>query len=294
MSPLTPDEERVIIHKGTERPFSGEYEDHHIDGVYCCKQCGQQLFDSTSKFDAGCGWPSFDDAIAGTVNRTLDADQIRTEITCRVCGWHLGHAFVGEKATPTNARYCVNSISMTFKPRNEAKSDTRKLETIVLWGWCFRCVEAVFETIDGVIETRPGYMGGKREYPSYEQICAWASGHIEVVQIVYDPAVLSCTRLLELFFTIHDGTSLDRQGNDAWPQYRSAIFYTSEEQKNTAEDMIANFNQTNKYGWPIVTELRQVETFWVAEGYHHHYFRDNPTRAYCQAVIRPKLEKIQN
>lgn len=129
---LTPEEEKVIIHKATERPFSGEYEQHRSDGVYCCKQCGQQLFDATTKFDAGCGWPSFDDAIPGTVNRTLDADKIRTEITCRVCGGHLGHVFVGEQATEKNTRYCVNSISMTFKPREEAQSDVRKLEMIVL------------------------------------------------------------------------------------------------------------------------------------------------------------------
>ncbi len=291
---LTPEEERVIVHKGTERPFSGEYENYYFDGVYCCKQCGQQLFDSTTKFDAGCGWQSFDDAIAGTVNRTLDADKVRTEITCRVCGWHLGHVFVGEQATEKNSRYCVNSISMIFKPREETKPDTRQLETIVLWGWCFRCVEAVFETIEGVVETKPGYMGGKRLYPSYEQVCAWASGHIEVVQIIYDPAIVSLTRLLEIFFTIHDGTSRDRQGNDAWPQYRSAIFYHSEEQRKIAQQMIDGLTETNKYGWPIVTELKPAETFWVAEGYHHHYFRDNPTRAYCQMVIRPKLDKIKH
>lgn len=294
MSPLTPEEERVIINKGTERPFSWQYDTHWSDGIYYCRQCGQQLFDSTAKFDAGCGWPSFDDAIPGTVNRTLDADQIRTEITCRVCGWHLGHVFVGEQATQQNTRYCVNSVSMVFQPRDKAIMDTRKFDTIVLWGGCFRCVEAVFETIEGIVDTKPGYMGGKREYPSYEQVCAGASGHIEVVQIVYDPTIISVQRLLEIFFTIHDGTSHDKQGNDFWPQYRSAIFYYNDEQRKIAQQMIDELTATNKYGWPIVTELRAAETFWIAEGYHHHYFRDNPTKAYCQVVIRPKLDKVHN
>ena len=166
-------------------------------------------------------------------------------------------------------------------------------EIATLAGGCFWCLEAVYDQTKGVSSVESGYMGGKNPDPTYEQVCSGRTGHAEVVQIAFDPAVMSFRELLEMFFVIHDPTTLNRQGNDAGTQYRSAIFYHSPEQKQTAEEVIATFTKDKIYENPIVTEIVPATTFYVAEDYHQEYFARNPLQGYCTYVVGPKVAKFR-
>jgi len=284
---LTREEERVIVNKGTEMPYSGEYYDHFEEGVYGCKRCGTPLFTSEDKFDAGSGWPSFDDEIEGAVKRVPDADGSRTEILCENCGAHLGHVFTGEGFTPKDTRHCVNSISLRFMPAE----DSGGREKVVLGGGCFWCIEAVFDGVKGVMETTSGYAGGTTVNPCYEEVCGGETGHAEVVSVEYNPREVSLEELLDVFFAAHDPTSEDRQGNDVGSQYRSVILYDSVEQKNVVERYIDR--AAGEYGRPVVTGVEELDGFYPAEEYHQDYYRKNPDKPYCKAVITPKVEKSQ-
>ena len=169
----------------------------------------------------------------------------------------------------------------------------KKREIATLAGGCFWCLEAVFDDLEGVESVASGYMGGKVTDPSYEQVCAGNTGHAEVVQLEFDPAVVSFEDILKVFFVIHDPTTLNRQGNDAGTQYRSAIFYHSPEQKTTAERVIADITGARVYRDSIVTEVAPASTFYVAEGYHQEYFARNPYQPYCQAIVAPKVAKFR-
>jgi len=166
-------------------------------------------------------------------------------------------------------------------------------EIATLAGGCFWCLEAVYDDLKGVESVESGYMGGKTEDPSYEDVCSGQSGHAEVVQIGFDPKIVSFKEVLEVFFVIHDPTTLDRQGNDFGTQYRSAIYYHSTAQKAAAEQVIANLNGGKIYDDPIVTEVVPVSKFYLAEDYHQEYFRRNPAQPYCAFVVRPKLAKFR-
>jgi len=271
---LTPEEERVIINKGTEKPFTGKYYNFKEDGTYTCKQCGAPLYRSTDKFDSGCGWPSFDDEIPGAVKRTPDADGVRTEITCAKCGAHLGHVFAGEKLTPKNIRHCVNSISLDFIPaEQDAKTDTAYFA-----GGCFWGTEHLFANFEGVISTRVGYMGGHTQNPTYKEVCYDNTGHAEAVEVVFDPSKTGFEKVAKFFFEIHDPTQANRQGPDIGPQYRSAIFYTDDNQKQISEKLIAILKSK---GFNVVTELVKADTFWQAEDYHQDYYEKNGQEPYC-------------
>ena len=166
-------------------------------------------------------------------------------------------------------------------------------ETATLAGGCFWCLEAVFADLRGVESVLPGYAGGDVPNPSYELVCTDTTGHAEVVQIVFDPSVITFRELLEVFFTIHDPTTLDRQGGDVGRQYRSAIFYHSPAQKATAEEVIAGLEAERIWDDPIVTEITALPAFYPAEEYHRNYFQRNPNKAYCAAVIAPKVAKAR-
>jgi peptide-methionine (S)-S-oxide reductase len=178
-------------------------------------------------------------------------------------------------------------------PRNRRGIMSDSTETATLGGGCFWCLEAVFTQLRGVSKVESGYAGGTVVNPSYRQVCDGDTGHAEVVQITFDPDVLSFRALLEVFFSAHDPTTKNRQGADIGTQYRSAIFYHSPQQKETAEAVIAELNAAGVRGRPVVTEVTPLPTFYKAEDYHQEYFRTNPSAGYCQVVIAPKLAKVR-
>lgn len=170
---------------------------------------------------------------------------------------------------------------------------TQQKEIATLGGGCFWCLEAVYDELRGVEDVVSGYSGGHLKDPSYELVCSGATGHAEVVQVTFDPAVISYREILEVFFAIHDPTTLNRQGADVGTQYRSAIFYHSAEQKATAETLIAELNAAGLWQRPIVTEVTPFQVFYPAEEYHQEYFARNPHQGYCQFVIAPKVAKFR-
>lgn len=280
---LTPEEKRVIIDKGTERPFTGKYYDFKEKGTYVCKQCGAPLYRSEDKFDSGCGWPSFDDEIPGAVKRNVDADGRRTEITCANCGAHLGHVFTGEGLTDKNIRHCVNSISMDFIPAKSVKEAEQKTAEAIFAGGCFWGVEHMMQKQPGVISVVSGYIGGTVDNPTYEQVCTKNTGHAEAVKVTYDPSQVSYETLAKLFFEIHDPTQTNGQGPDLGPQYRSGIFYLNPEQKAVAEKLIG---QLETKGYKVVTEVTPATKFWPAETYHQDYYDRKGTQPYCHAYTK--------
>ncbi len=167
------------------------------------------------------------------------------------------------------------------------------MELITLGGGCFWCIEAVFQEMTGVESIVSGYMGGHVDNPTYQEVCLGGTGHVEVVQISFDPAQSSLREILAVFFTVHDPTTRDRQGNDEGPQYRSAVFYNSEEQKQLAAEVMRDLEMLGIYSDRIVTELRPAEHFWPAEAYHQNYYRTNPNQGYCQFVVGPKVKKFR-
>ncbi len=226
---LTPEESYVIDTKGTERPFSGKYNDFYEKGTFLCKKCSTPLYKSENKFSSGCGWPSFDDEIEGAIKRIPDSDGRRVEIVCASCGGHLGHVFEGEGFTSKNTRHCVNSISMTFK--SEEKCCEQHAYAYFAGGCFWGGVEHHFEKFKGVHSAVSGYMGGHLENPDYQAVCTGITGHLEVVRVEYDECEVSFKELAKQFFEIHDFTQINGQGPDIGSQYLSAIFYMDEKQK---------------------------------------------------------------
>ena len=276
---LTEEEKNIIIHKGTEPPFSGKYWNNNKKGQYFCKKCGAKLFESKDQFASHCGWPSFDDEVKGAVKKETDADGVRTEILCAACNGHLGHIFKGEYLTPKNTRYCVNSLSLNFIEDKIADN----LEIAYFGGGCFWGVEYYFKQEEGVKSVSSGYMGGNIENPTYKQICEGKSGHIEVVEVVFDPEVTDFEKLCHLFFEIHDPTQINRQGPDIGHQYASAIFYTNKNQENIALKLI---KLLSKKGYKITTKLERAPAFFKAELYHQNYYEKNSKKPYCHSYVK--------
>jgi len=276
---LTKEEERVIVFKGTEPPFSGKYDDHWKKGIYICKRCNAPLYRSEDKFDATCGWPSFDSEIPNAVKRISDPDGVRTEIVCANCGAHLGHVFVGEGLTKKGVRHCVNSISLDFVP---AKKEQRT-DRAIFAGGCFWGTEYYFKRAKGVISITVGYIGGRKDNPTYEEVCHAGTGHAEAVEVVFDPDIISYEELVKLFFEIHDPTQVNRQGPDVGEQYRSEIFYLNDKQKATAEKLIRMLKDK---GYKIATKVTKASTFWKAEEYHQDYYNKTGGSPYCHRYTK--------
>lgn len=275
---LSDEEKRVIVNKGTERPFSGIYNDFYDEGIFLCKRCGEELYNSTTKFSSGCGWPSFDEDL-GTVKRVSDADGRRVEIVCSSCDAHLGHVFEGERFTPKNTRHCVNSISLDFKAK-DSNCDCNAKSIAYFAAGCFWGVEYYFQKQEGVHCVVSGYMGGHVENPAYENICTGQTGHLEVVKVEYDECKISYINLCKLFFEIHNFTQKDGQGPDLGSQYLSAIFYVDEKQKDGALELI---DQLTDKGYDVATSLYELVPFYPGEDYHQNYYKRHQKVPYCHS-----------
>lgn len=276
---LTPEEAYVILDKGTDRPFTGEYTDKFDEGVYQCRQCNAPLYFSDDKFHSNCGWPSFDQEITGSVTKVKDADGRRIEITCANCNGHLGHVFYGEGLTDKDTRHCVNTTSLVFVPKKVKETK----ETAIFAGGCFWGVEYYFQNETGVISTQVGYTGGHVKNPTYQDVLSHKSGHYEAIEITYDANKTSYETLAKLFFEIHDPTQANGQGNDIGQQYQSVVFYANDEQKSITNRLI---QQLKNKGFNVATQLKRATTFWDAEDYHQEYYEKGGGTPYCHKRMK--------
>ncbi len=265
--------------QGDRGPLHGPLLQTQGGRTYVCRQCGAPLYRSSDKFDAGCGWPSFDDEIPGAVKRTVDADGRRTEITCARCGGHLGHVFTGEGFTPRNTRHCVNSVSLEFVPA--AKKE--RTETAIFAGGCFWGVEHLLSKEPGVLDVVVGIH--RRTYGESHLRGGVQPPHgtCRGGAVTFDPAKVSYEKLARLFFEIHDPTQVGRQGPDIGDQYRSEVFYTTPAQRATAEKLIAELRAK---GYDVATRVTAATTFWPAEEYHQDYYDRKGAQPYCHAYTK--------
>ena len=280
LNKLSTFEKNVIVNKGTERAFSGKYVNTTDKGVYKCKVCDTALYKSNDKFDSHCGWPSFDDAIPGAITEVPDKDGRRTEIVCANCGAHMGHVFKGEGLTNKNVRHCVNSVSLQF---SKSKAVSSGLNKAYFAGGCFWGVEYYLEKIPGVKEVISGFMGGHVKNPKYKEVIRKKTGHLETVEVIYDPSKVSYETLAKTFFEIHDPTQRNGQGPDIGSQYLSAVFVSDPQEKRTIEKLIGILEGK---GLNVATQVLETAPFYSAEEYHQDHYKRKGGTPYCHRRVK--------
>jgi len=292
---LTPEQYNVLREEGTERPFTSPLLKEHREGVFACVACGLPLFKSSAKYDSGTGWPSFFEAIPDHISTKTDYKILsaRTEYHCAKCDGHQGHVFE-DGPKPTGLRYCNNGVALKFVPNDEVAATSSTSEKIVVAGGCFWGVQAVFQHTKGVISAVSGYAGGDAKTAQYEAVGSGKTGHAEAVEVTYDPSKITLDKLLDVYFTVaHNPTELNYQGPDHGTQYRSAVFYNSEEQKKSVAEKIKKLDDGKQFSAPIVTKLEPLNKFYSAEEYHQNYATLHPYNPYIVAHDAPKLVNLQ-